>query len=87
MTEQSKNSKLAGRISLVSLISFFVAFVLATMHIIGGLAIILTGVGGLVGAVLGYTSKNTRATIFGAIPFILTIVLVTIGFYIKSQIN
>lgn len=85
MTEQSKNSKLAGQISLISLILFIVGFILASMKILGGLPIAVSAVGGLVGATLGYTSKNTRAIIFGVIPFVLTIVLVALGMYVKSQ--
>lgn len=85
MTEQSKNSKLAGQISLISLISFFVTFILVSMKIVGGLPVVLAGIGGLVGASLGFMSKNTKAIIFGLIPFVLTIVLVALGMYVKSQ--
>lgn len=85
MTEQSKNSKLAGRISLISFISFVVAFILASIQIVGGLPIALAGIGGLVGASFGYISKNTKAIIFGLIPFVLTIALIAFGMYVKSQ--
>ena len=85
MTEQLKNSKLAGQISLISLISFVVAFALTSMQIVGGLPIVLAGIGGLIGASLGYISKNTKAIIFGLIPFVLTIALIAFGMYAKSQ--
>ena len=85
MTEIQSNSNLAGKISSISLILFFVSFVLSAMKILGGLPIAIAGIGGLVGAILGLVSKNTRAVIFGIIPFILTIALILIGLYVKSQ--
>jgi len=85
MTEKSKNSKLAERISLISLILFIAGFILASMKILGGLPMVVSAVGGLVGATLGYTSKNTRAIIFGAIPLVLTLALMALGMYVKSQ--
>lgn len=81
MTEtKNKNYKLAGTLSNVGAVMFVVGFVLCFLApTLAGILLILSFFVSTVATILGLTSKNTLATIVGAIPALMVVFFFIVG--------
>jgi hypothetical protein len=83
MTEketENKNYKLAGTLSTVGAVMFVIGLVLCFLApTLGGLTLILSFFVSTVATILGLTSKNTLATIVGAIPALMVVFFLIVG--------
>ena len=83
MTEketEDKNYKLAGTLSNVGAVMFVVGFLLCFgAPQLGGIILILNFFVSTVATILGLTSKNTLATIVGAIPALMVVFFTLLG--------
>ena len=83
MTEketENKNYKLAGTLSNVGAVMFVVGFLFCFgAPTLGGIILILNFFVSTVATILGLTSKNTLATIVGAIPALMVVFFLIVG--------
>lgn len=83
MTEketENKNYKLAGTLSIVGAVMFVIGFLLCYIAPqLGGILLILNFFVSTVATILGLTSKNTLATIVGAIPALMVVFFLIVG--------
>jgi hypothetical protein len=83
MTEketENKNYKLAGTLSNVGAVMFVVGFLLCFgAPQLGGIILVLNFFVSTVATILGLTSKNTLATIVGAIPALMVVFFTLLG--------
>ena len=83
MTEketENKNYKLAGTLSIVGAVMFVIGFLMCFVApTLGGILLILNFFVSTVATILGLTSKNTLATIVGAIPALMVVFFLIVG--------
>ena len=83
MTEketENKNYKLAGTLSIVGAVMFVIGFLMCYIAPqLGGVILILNFFVSTVATILGLTSKNTLATIVGAIPALMVVFFLIVG--------
>ena len=83
MTEketENKNYKLAGTLSIVGAVMFVIGFLMCFVAPqLGGIILILNFFVSTVATILGLTSKNTLATIVGAIPALMVVFFLIVG--------
>ena len=83
MTEketENRNYKLAGTLSTVGAVMFVIGLVLCFLApTFGGMTLILSFFVSTVATILGLTSKNTLATIVGAIPALMVVFFLIVG--------